>query len=307
MVERQGSEAGPRIRVGINPLTWSNDDLPELGADIPLEVCLEEARQAGFAGIELGHKFPRDPAVLGPILERHVLGLVSGWYGSRLLSRSVGEELGLLEDHLSLLSALGAAVMVFAEVTGAVHGERETPLSRRPVLPEADWREFGRRLTEVAEHLAAPGVRMAYHYHMGTVVESAADVDRLMRASGEAVGLLLDTGHIAHAGGDPVAIARRHGARINHVHCKDVRHEVLGAARARDSSFLDNVVEGVFTVPGDGSVDFEGVFTALEAAEYMDWPVVEAEQDPNKAHPLTYARMGHSAVHQAMASAGLAA
>jgi myo-inosose-2 dehydratase len=278
------------VRLATNPIAWSNDDMPELGGATPLEICLAEARQAGFAGIELGNKFPRRPEALRPVLARHGLALVSGWWSARLLERSVAEEVRALEDHLALLSALGCEVMVFAETTGGVAGKRDVPLSRRPALSPGDWDGFARSLTEVADRFALRGVRMAYHHHMGTVVETEEEIDRLMDAAGPSVGLLLDTGHLTFAGGDPARAALRHRARINHVHCKDVRPAILGRARTEDWSFLDSVVAGVFTVPGDGGVAFEPVLRELTG--YSGWLVVEAEQDPAKAHPLTYATMG---------------
>jgi inosose dehydratase len=281
------------VPIGINPLTWSNDDMPELGGDTPLATCLSEAKHAGYSGVELGNKFPREAAVLGPILERHGLSLVSGWYSARLMERSVADEIAAVEAHLTLLSAMGCKTMVFAEVSGCVHSDRTVPLSKRPQLAEIYWEGFGERLTAVAKHLASRGVRMAYHHHMGTVVESEAEIDRLMAVTGPEVGLLLDTGHLTYAGGDPVAVARRHGARINHVHCKDVRKTVLAQAKAEDWSFLSAVLAGVFTVPGDGMVDYPTLMPILKQHGYRGWLVVEAEQDPAKAHPMTYARMGH--------------
>ena len=293
------------VRIGINPITWSNDDLPELGGETPLETCLAEARGAGYAGIELGNKFPRESAVLRPILDRHGLALISGWYSGRLLERTAAEEIRAIEPHLRLLSDMGSTVMVFAETTGSVAGERGRPVSRRPRIAEAGWPGFAERLTAVADHLAGRGIRMAYHHHMGTVVETEAEIDRLMRLTGESVGLLLDTGHLAYAGADPAAVAKRHASRVNHVHCKDVRADVLAAMRKGDRSFLDAVVEGVFTVPGDGAVDFAAVLGALKAARYRGWLVVEAEQDPAKAHPLTYARMGHRYLSGAVRATGV--
>jgi inosose dehydratase len=282
-----------RIRLGINPLTWTNDDMPELGAATPLEACLAEGKQAGFAGFELGNKFPRDAAVLRPILARHGLDLVSGWYGSRLLERDVDAEMAEAEAHIVLLSAMGCKVMVHAEVARAIHGEKTVPLSQRPVMTDADWAIFAPRLAEFARRLRARGLWLAYHHHMGTVIETQAEIDRLMAVTGPEVGLLLDTGHLSFAGGDPALAARQQAARIVHVHCKDIRRAVLQEAKARDLPFLAAVLDGVFTVPGDGCVDYAAVLKPLAEAGYAGWLVVEAEQDPAKAHPLTYARMGH--------------
>jgi inosose dehydratase len=281
------------VRLGINPLTWTNDDMPELGAETPLETCLAEAKLAGFAGVELGNKFPRVAAELKPILARHGLDLVSGWYGSRLLERDVDAEMAEAEPHIALLTALGCTVMVHAEVSRAVHGQRATPLSRRPMLSEAEWGVLAPRLSEMGRRLKARGLLLAYHHHMGTVIESEAEVDRLMASTGPEVGLLLDTGHLTFAGGDPVAAAKRHAARVVHVHCKDIRPVVMAEAKRRDLPFLEAVLAGVFTVPGDGCVNYTAVLPPLAAAGYAGWLVVEAEQDPAKAHPLTYARMGH--------------
>ncbi|MBV6425308.1 MAG: Inosose dehydratase [Steroidobacteraceae bacterium] len=280
------------IRLGINPISWTNDDLPELGDDISLDTCLEEARAAGFAGVELGRKFPRDAAQLGPILDARGLRLVSGWYSLRLLERDADAEFAAMADHFALLAALGANVMVVCEVTGCIHGDQGARLSRRPHLPPARWPEFGARLTELAGRMQAAGMRMAYHHHMGTVVQSGADVDALMKHTGAAVGLLLDTGHLAFAGEDPVRVATQYADRIVHVHCKDVRPTVLARAQNRDASFLDAVLQGVFTVPGDGSVDYPAVLAPIARAGYAGWIVVEAEQDPAVAPPARYARLG---------------
>ena len=293
------------MRIGVNPIGWTNDDLDTLGDDTPLEVCLAEARQAGYAGIELGRKFPRRPAELRAVLEPRGLDLVSGWYGSHLLRHGAKEEIAAMQAHAELLAALGCTAMVFAEETGSVHGRLGVPLSARPRVPEQDWSQFGEALTEVAEHLRGRGMRLAYHHHMGTVVETEAEIDRLMAATGPAVGLLLDTGHLTYAGGDVLGVARRHAGRIAHVHCKDVRPSVLAAARRDDRSFLDAVVDGVFTVPGDGCVDYRALLGTLRDAGYVGWLVVEAEQDPVKAPPLAYARMGFAHLSRLLADLGL--
>ena len=293
------------IRIGINPLTWTNDDMPELGAETPLETCLSEAKLAGYDGVELGNKFPRTPAALGPILQHHGLALASGWHSVYLLDGTVDDAVRDAEAHLTLLSALGSKVMVLCDTTGAVHGDRAMPVSRRPTIPEAKWAGFAERLTRFADAMLARGVRVVYHHHMGTIIQSEAEIDRMMAMTGPSVGLLLDTGHLTYAGGDPLATARRHIGRIAHVHCKDVRADVLKAVRAADKSFLSSVLDGVFTVPGDGSVDYPPIFDVLRGGGYSGWLVVEAEQDPAKAHPLTYARMGHDYLVKASRNAGL--
>jgi len=293
------------VRLGVNPIGWSNDDMRELGGDIPLETCLAEARGAGFSGIELGHKFPRDAARLRPLLEAHHIGLVGGWYSTGLLVRDARAEIDAARDHLGLLSELGCAVFIIAETTGAVHGEPSAAPSSRPRLDDGDWLGFAARMTEFCKFLRDQGIAPAYHHHMGTVVETADEIARFMDAVGEDVGLLLDAGHAVFAGVDPVALARTYGPRITHVHCKDVRLSRRDAALARDSSFLHAVVDGVFTVPGDGDVDFPAVLAEMSAVGYAGWLVVEAEQDPAKADPKTYAEMGYANLDRMAAEAGL--
>lgn len=280
------------VRLGINPLTWTNDDLPSLGAATSLETCLREARAAGFTGVELGNKFPRRAEVLAPILREHDLSLVSGWYSGRLLERDVDAEWAAMRPHFELLHALNCKVMVFAEVTRCTHGDQRAPLSQRPLLAEGEWARFGARLSALAERMQREGLRLAYHHHMGTVVQSAQDIDRMMSNTTTAVGLLLDTGHLTYAGGDPVEMATKYAPRIVHVHCKDVRRSVLEHSRNRDASFLDSVLDGVFTVPGDGMVDYRRVLEPIAKSGYKGWLVVEAEQDPVIATPHVYAKLG---------------
>lgn len=293
------------VQLGINPLTWTNDDLPSLGAETPLETCLSEGKLAGFEGFELGNKFPRQASVLGPILARHQLKLVSGWYSGELLTRSVEEEIAAVQDHLTLLRELGANVMVFCEVTDCIHGKQQVPVNQRPHFPAERWAEYGAKLTEFARYTQSQGVQIAYHHHMGTMIETEQDIDLLMQHTGEEVGLLLDTGHLTFAGVDPVAVAARWAKRINHVHCKDVRPAVLDEVKNKKMSFLNAVLAGVYTVPGDGCVDYPAVFRELKRVNYQGWLVVEAEQDPAIAHPLTYARLGYNNLHRFAEDAGL--
>ncbi|MCX4025942.1 myo-inosose-2 dehydratase [Endozoicomonas sp. SM1973] len=293
------------VKIGINPLTWTNDDMPALGAETPLEVCLTEGKQAGYSGFELGNKFPREAEVLGPILDKHGLQLVSGWYSGQLMTRTVDEEIAAIQSHLQLLRSLGSSVMVFAEVTGCIHGKRQTPLTCRPVFAEADWQSYADRLTQLADYTLSEGVKIAYHHHMGTVIETEAEIDQLMVLTGKSVGLLLDTGHLTYAGGDPLATAKRHIQRICHVHCKDIRPVILQWAKNTDSSFLNAVLQGVFTVPGDGCIDYPSIFQLLREHDYNGWLVVEAEQDPAIADPLTYAKMGYHYLAEQVSKAGL--
>lgn len=289
------------LRIGINPLTWSNDDLPSLGAATPLEVCLSEGKQAGYEGFELGNKFPRDPAVLGPILQQHGLTLVSGWYSSRLLERDAHAEIDALRSHLHLLKSLNSSVLVYAEVSGCVHGAQDTPVYQRPVMNEAQWALFCERISQVGDYLHTQGIALAYHHHMGTVIETATEIDRLMAGTPDTVGLLLDTGHLTYAGGDPVRVLHKHHGRVRHVHCKDIRSAVLTDAKNRNLSFLDAVLNGVFAVPGDGSVDYPAVLDGLAQYGYDGWLVVEAEQDPAVAPSLLQARRGYEYLAQQLA------
>jgi inosose dehydratase len=292
------------VRIGINPITWTNDDMPELGGDTPLDVCLAEAKQAGYSGIEMGGKFPRNSAELRPIMQRHGLALISGWYDGRIRDRSPAEEFAAATPHLQLLKDMGCGYVVYADTSGGSHGGLDTPISARPKLSAADWPAYGRKVTDLADMMAAFGVRMAFHHHMGTVVETDQEVDLLMQHTGPSVGLLFDSGHSAFSGGDPVALARRHAKRIVHVHCKDSRRPILDAAIKKDQSFMGAVLDGIYTVPGDGFIDYAAILKALHDAGYQGWLVVEAEQDPKKAHPLTYAKMGYENLARFARAAG---
>ena len=294
---------GP-IKLGIAPIAWSNDDLPELGGETTLETCLAEARAAGFSGVEKGGKFSLEPNVLGPILDDHGVVLCSGWFSGGLRYGTVEDEKKNIAAQLQLFQALGCPVMVYAETTGTVQTQIDTPVADRPVMPEEEFGPYGEKLTAFADWLAAEGCPMSYHHHMGTVIETEREVDLLIGATGPSVGLLLDTGHLTFAGGDVLATTKRHGARINHVHCKDIRGEVLERLRAGNWSFLQGVLEGVFTVPGDGMIDYGPFAQCLAEIGYSGWVVVEAEQDPAKANPFEMAKIGHAALTKAFGDAG---
>ncbi len=295
------------LRIGANPIGWSNDDLTEIGGDTTLETCLAQAREAGLAGMELGNKFPREPDALKAALAPYGLACIGGWHSVELLRRSAAEEFEAAAAHRTLLKAMGTDVFIVCECSNTIHGDRGAPLSRRPTLSPGDMTRFGAAATEFADRLADEGFRLCYHHHMGTVVQTGTDIDAFMAATRPPVQLLLDTGHATWGGTDPAALARRYGDRIGHVHCKDVRPEKRREADAADLSFLDAILGqgtelGVYTVPGDGCVDYVDVFKALP--DYSGWLVLEAEQDPTKANPLAYAKAGVAHLRAALKEAG---
>jgi inosose dehydratase len=281
------------VRIGINPISWSNDDLPSLGGETPLEVALTEGKAIGYQGFELGNKFPRESEALRHVLSRYGLELVSGWYSGQLARRSVDDEIRAVGPHLKLLADNGATVMVYGEVADSVQGS-PVPLYKRPRLfKAAQWEAYADRLTAFARHTLAHGVRLAYHHHMGAYVQSPGDVDQLMSLVGPEVGLLFDSGHMTFGGGDAVAMLAKHVKRVCHVHCKDVRPGVIALARNGDWSFLQSVINGAFTVPGDGAIDFKSLLQILYDNDYSGWLVVEAEQDPTVAPSYRYADKGY--------------
>lgn len=296
------------IRIGANPIIWSNDDLKEIGGNTPLETCLAEAKQAGIQGMELGNKFPREVKALTAALAPFGLACVGGWYSCKLLVRTVAEEFERSAAHRALLKGMGTDVFIAAEVSNTIQGERNTPVSQRPHMRDDEWAGYCKKMTEFADLLAADGFKLCFHHHMGAIVESRADIGHFMDNTGPNVHLLFDTGHLTWAGCDPVEVARTYKHRISHVHCKDVRLDILAKSKAGNWSFLDSVIGmgseiGIFTIPGEGSVDYVGVFKELKG--YSGWVVLEAEQDPEKANPLENATKGVANLKRFLAEAGL--
>ncbi len=284
------------VKIGINPISWSNDDLPTLGGETPLEVALTEGKAIGYQGFELGNKFPRQSVALRKVLSQHGLELVSGWYSGQLARRSAEEETRAVEAHLQLLADNGAKVMVYGEVADSIQGNA-SPLYKRPrFFHREQWHAYADKLTALARYTLSRGVRLAYHHHMGAYVETPSDVDRLMALVGDEVGLLFDSGHMSFAATDEnaaPAMLAKHVRRVCHVHCKDVRPQVIRMARNRNWSFLESVINGAFTVPGDGAVDFRTLLKLLHDNAYRGWLVVEAEQDPVVAPSYEYADKGY--------------
>jgi inosose dehydratase len=288
------------VRIGVNPILWSNDDFHDLGGDIPFERCLAEMHQAGFAGTELGHKYPRQAEALDDCLRRHELQLVSGWHSTTILERPLADEQLALDRHLDLLAALGSRIAIVAECSRRTYTDPGVPLHfdrNGAGLSGEEWNRLASGLEQLAQHARSRGMRLAYHHHMGTVVQTEPEIGALM-ARTRALDLLIDTGHLAFAGADPLRVLRAHVSRVVHVHLKNIRAAVVQRARAERWSFSKAVRAGAFTVPGDGGLEFEPVLAVLRSAGYSGWLVVEAEQDPRLAPPLEYARRGREHLRQ---------
>lgn len=293
-----------KAKLGIAPIAWWNDDLAELSDDVSLEECLRQASEAGFTGMETGRRFPMDPDALGPILDRYGISVCGGWFSGLLLDGDIEAEKDRIAPQMALFKAMGAPCIVYGETAGTIQGDRNAPLATKRRPDEDEIRAYGRKMTVFAEWCADQGMPISYHHHMAAPIETEAELDLLMRHSGAALPLLFDAGHMAFAGGDVLRVIDTHHARISHVHTKDVRQHVVDAIDRSRDSFLDSVVRGVFTVPGDGSLDFEGIVKRLAQHGYEGWFVVEAEQDPRVSPPLDMARIGHRELLRVMAAAG---
>jgi inosose dehydratase len=284
--------AGRRIWLGITPTGWTNDDLPSLGDEISFEQCVSEIALAGYEGCSVGHKFPTDPAELRAALDLRGLRVSEPWHSTYFTV--AGMERPNLEGfkrQMAFINEMGGTDIGLAELGHAVHQQPIALKANKPVFSDEQWKLLSEGLNRLGSMATDEGMRLCYHHHMGTGVQSREEVDRLMAATDAAhVHLLLDTGHLYWSGDDPLALARDHGERIRHVHLKDIRRGVMEDCDARGLPFLDAVREGVFTVPGDGDIDFKPILSALDEAGFEGWLVVEAEQDPAKAHPLTYAK-----------------
>jgi inosose dehydratase len=296
------------IRFGTNPIAWANDDDQTIGADIPTARILDEAgRQIGFDGIENGHRWPDDPEELRVLLASYGLTFISGWYSTNLLVQSVQDEIAACQPHLAKLRHNGCKVMIVCETSNAIHGDPQKPVNDRPRLDAAQMTAFGAKLEQFAAYLATQGVTLVYHHHMGTIVETPEEIDALMAATGPATHLLFDAGHCTFGGGDPEAVLRRHAGRVRHFHAKNIRPDVVARVRAEGLSFLQGVLAGAFTVPGDqeGGVDFGPLLRILAENGYDGWIVIEAEQDPKLRNPLLYQTLGLATLKRLARETGL--
>lgn len=278
------------VQLGIAPIAWTNDDMPELGKENTFEQCVSEMALAGFAGCEIGCKYPKDPAVLIKALDPLGLRVANAWFSSFLTTKPYVETEREFIAQCEFLKAVGAGHIGVSEQGHSIQGQDKPIFTAKYVLNDGEWKTLCHGLNALGRIADNKGLRLVYHHHMGTVVQTAAETDRLMEnTDAELVGLLFDTGHLAYSDEDSLAVLKKHMPRIRHVHLKDIRPEVVKRVRDGGLSFLASVRLGVFTVPGDGALDFRPVFQALSDAAYSGWMLVEAEQDPAKAKPLEYA------------------
>lgn len=293
------------VKIGISPIAWQNDDLPDITADYTMEQALREAREIGYTGVERGQRMPADTEGLRAYLTEYDIALCGGWCSGNSLVNDVASEQAAVRQQVDQFIALDAPCIVYAECSNTVQGQIEVPVNDRPKLSRDEVLAYGAKLTELAKWMADLGMPMAYHHHMGSIIESEDDVNWLMEGSGPELKLCFDTGHLLFGGGDVMATLNRWGDRVHHVHFKDIRPDIVADVRANNRSFLDAVIAGAFTVPGDGCIDFQAVSDALKAMEYSGWIVVEAEQDPAKAPPYDYSKMGYEHIQNVCARSGL--
>ena len=291
-----------KAKLGMSPIAWWNDDLPDLSDDVSLEECLRQSRSAGFTGMEKGRRFPESAVEMLPALNEADVTLCGGWFSGTIVNESIEANQQRIQPMIDLFKAVSAPCIVYGEVGRSIQGDRAKPLATKPKLTGDEMKAYGRRMTEFAEWVEAQGMPLVYHHHMAAVVETEPELDSFMNHSG--ISLLFDAGHMAFAGGDVLRCIDKHHARIRHVHTKDVRMDVIDNLDRLKESFLDAVVKGAFTVPGDGSLDFEAIVKKLAGYGYEGWFVVEAEQDPKKSPPLKMAQIGHKELMRVMTAAG---
>lgn len=280
-----------QVRLGIAPIGWTNDDIPELGGGNTFEQCISEMALSGFAGSEVGNKYPKDTAVLRKALTLRNLQICNAWFSAYFTTRPMEETIEAFIKHRDFLFALGAKMIGVAEQGHSIQGRLDAPVfDKKPVFTDAEWDRLAHGLEKLGELAGEKGMQVSYHHHMGTGVQTADEIDRLMTSTDKGrVHLLFDSGHLAFSGDNPSTVLKKHIVRVRHVHLKDVRKNILARVKPEGMSFLTAVKEGVFTVPGDGCIDFDGIFEILSRYSYKGWMVVEAEQDPAVANPFEYA------------------
>ncbi|WP_312240528.1 myo-inosose-2 dehydratase [Pantoea sp.] len=280
------------VKLAIAPIGWTNDDMPELGSENTFQQTVSEMALAGFTGSEVGSKYPRDPAVLKPMLEIRGLEICNAWFSTFFANGDKAKTIDEFVNHMNFLHAMGARVIGCSEQSKSIQGTPLPVLEQKPIFTDEEWRLTAEGYNELARIAEEKGMRVCLHHHMGTAIQTSEEIDRFMALTDERVGLLYDTGHVYYSEGSQekmLAVLEKYLPRIPHVHLKDVRDEVVAEVRAQKLSFLDGVKKGTFTVPGDGAIDFRPVFKILDDYGYQGWMVVEAEQDPALANPFEYA------------------
>ncbi|HIU81289.1 MAG TPA: myo-inosose-2 dehydratase [Candidatus Ornithoclostridium faecavium] len=279
------------VKLGIAPIAWTNDDMPDLGAENTFEQCVSEMALAGFTGCEVGNKYPKDPAVLKAALDLRGLTIANQWFSSFVLSKPMEEVEKDFIAQCKFLKAVGADTIGASEQSYSIQGQMHTPVFEcKYVMVQKEWERFAKGMNRLGEIADSMGMKLVYHHHMGTVVQTAAEIDKMMDMTDpDKFSLLFDSGHLAYCGEDYVEVLKKHVKRVKHVHLKDIRPDVVKKVKDEKLSFLQGVRTGAFTVPGDGCIDFAPIFDILDAAGYKGWMIVEAEQDPAKANPLEYA------------------
>ncbi len=281
-----------KVRLGIAPIAWTNDDMPDLGKENTFEQCVSEMALAGFTGSEVGNKYPKDPEVLKKALDLRGIQICNQWFSSFILTKPMDEVEAECRSQLAFLKAMGSKIIGFSEQSYSVQGQMDTPIfGHKYVLNEIEWEQLCAGLNYLGKIAKEEyGISLTYHHHMGTVVQSAEETRRLMEGTDPRyVSLLFDSGHFAYCGEDPLEMVKTWIGRIKHVHLKDIRPDVVEKVKNENLSFLQGVRLGAFTIPGDGCIDFDPIFKVLEEADYEGYMLVEAEQDPAIANPLEYA------------------
>lgn len=290
-----------KVHIGIAPIAWTEDDMPEMGAGNSFLQTISEIALAGYTGTEIGCQYPRDPAILNREFGRRGLSAITAWISTYLNEQPLWWNERAFVDHMNFLKSIGATIINTSDQSFSIQHQWNTPLACKKVLNDDEWEVLAKGLNHLGRIAADNGMRIAYHHHMTTTVQKTGEIDRLMAMTDpKYVNLIYDTGHLTFSGEDPIEILKKHHDRIIHVHLKNVRKPVMEKCYAENKSFLRSIPEGVFTVPGDpeGCVDFETVFKLLDEYNYEGWLVVEAEQDPDIANPLDYARMGRECVRK---------
>lgn len=279
-----------KVKLGIAPIAWTNDDMPDLGAENTFEQCISEMALAGFTGCEIGNKYPKDPKVLKKALDLRHMQICNAWFSTFLTTKPYEETEKEFIKHITFLKEMGAKVVGVSEQGHSIQGTDLSIFDDKYIMNDEEWDKLCTGLNKLGKVAKDMGITLTFHHHMGTVVQTAAEIDRLMENTDpELFNLLFDSGHLAYCGEDYMYVLKKYINRIKHVHLKDIRPEVIEKVKKEHLSFLQGVRLGTFTVPGDGAIDFTPIFDILAENNYEGYVLVEAEQDPAVANPFEYA------------------